>query len=72
MNRNEPFSHLSTPLIADACLRLGVPLRVAPPGIHPLVSGGVSQVAFYRSVTMEAWISSWRRWRPQSRETSSS
>ncbi len=33
------FSDLSTPLIADACLRVQVPLRVAPPGIHPLVQG---------------------------------
>ncbi|MDV3278312.1 MAG: hypothetical protein LYZ69_07585 [Nitrososphaerales archaeon] len=32
------FSNLSTPLIADACVRLHVPLRVAPSGIHPLVS----------------------------------
>ena len=33
------FSDLSTPLIADACLRVKVPLRVAPPGIRPLTSG---------------------------------
>jgi len=31
------FSDLSTPLIADACLRLNIPLRVAPAGIHPLI-----------------------------------
>src|SRR6266849_6940215 len=31
------FSNLSTALIADACVRLKVPLRVAAPGIHPLV-----------------------------------
>ena len=30
------FSDLSTPLIADACVRLRVPLRIAPSGIHPL------------------------------------
>ncbi|MFE0698749.1 RraA family protein [Streptomyces sp. NPDC058872] len=29
----------STPLIADACLRLGEPLRVAPAGIVPVVAG---------------------------------
>ena len=29
------FSDLSTPLIADACLRLNIPLRVAPAGIYP-------------------------------------
>lgn len=33
---SQTFTELSTPLIADACLRLGVPLRVAPVGIHPL------------------------------------
>lgn len=32
----ENFSELSTPLIADACLRLNIPLRLAPSGIHPL------------------------------------
>jgi regulator of RNase E activity RraA len=33
------FSELSTPLIADACLRLKLPYRVAPPGIRPLSLG---------------------------------
>jgi 4-hydroxy-4-methyl-2-oxoglutarate aldolase len=33
------FSSLSTPLIADACLRVKVPLRVAPSVIRPLVRG---------------------------------
>lgn len=33
------FSDLSTPLIADACLRVKVPLRGAPSGIRPLTSG---------------------------------
>jgi 4-hydroxy-4-methyl-2-oxoglutarate aldolase len=33
------FSKLSTPLIADACMRLGVFMRVAPIGIKPLVPG---------------------------------
>lgn len=32
-------SDLSTPLIADACLRVKVPLRVAPSGIRPLMHG---------------------------------
>jgi 4-hydroxy-4-methyl-2-oxoglutarate aldolase len=35
----EAFSELSTPLITDACMRLGVFMRVAPIGIHPLVVG---------------------------------
>jgi regulator of RNase E activity RraA len=33
------FADLSTPLVADACLRTGVPLRAAPPGIVPVVPG---------------------------------
>jgi regulator of RNase E activity RraA len=33
------FVDLSTPLIADACLRCGVPLRAAPPGIRPVAKG---------------------------------
>ena len=33
------FSRLSTPLIADACVRLKVELRLAPSGIRPVVSG---------------------------------
>ncbi len=40
-NRNLPteFFSLSTPVIADACLRVKVPLRAAPPVIRPLVRG---------------------------------
>ena len=34
---NESFSDLSTPLIADACLRLKLPLRLPPAGIRPLL-----------------------------------
>jgi len=33
------FFSLSTPLIADACIRLSLPLRVTPPGIKPVTSG---------------------------------
>ena len=33
------FSNLSTPLTTDACVRLQIPLRVAPPGIRPVVPG---------------------------------
>jgi regulator of RNase E activity RraA len=35
----EAFAELSTPLVADACLRCGAPLRAAPPGIAPVVPG---------------------------------
>jgi 4-hydroxy-4-methyl-2-oxoglutarate aldolase len=33
------FGGLSTPLVADACIRVGVPLRVAPPGIRAVIPG---------------------------------
>ncbi|MFH8577029.1 RraA family protein [Streptomyces zaomyceticus] len=33
------FVELSTPLVADACVRLGEPLRAAPAGILPVVDG---------------------------------
>ena len=39
MSRLEQFADLSTPLVADACIRCGVPLRVAPPGIRAVVPG---------------------------------
>jgi 4-hydroxy-4-methyl-2-oxoglutarate aldolase len=49
------FTELSTPLIADACLRLEIPLRLAPPGIRPVlpghrVAGRVLPVRHYGSV----------------------
>lgn len=51
----EAYKLLSTPLIADACLRLELPLRLAPPGIHPIlplqrVSGRALPVRHYGSV----------------------
>jgi len=36
---SDAFLKLSTPLLSDACLRLGVMLRLAPFGIHPLIQG---------------------------------
>lgn len=33
------FAHLSTPLVADACLRLQIPYRMAPAGLRPLQPG---------------------------------
>lgn len=33
------FADLSTPLVADACLRCRVPMRAAPPGIRAVVAG---------------------------------
>ena len=35
----ENFAGLSTPLVADACIRRQVPLRMAPPGIAAVVPG---------------------------------
>ena len=35
----EAFSRLSTPLVADACVRLHLPARAAPAGIRPLIQG---------------------------------
>jgi 4-hydroxy-4-methyl-2-oxoglutarate aldolase len=34
------FAELSTPLLADAALRLRTPVRIAPSGIQPVISGG--------------------------------
>jgi len=39
-DHNEAFKGLSTPLIADACVRLGLVLRAAPSGIRPLPADG--------------------------------
>jgi regulator of RNase E activity RraA len=49
------FAELSTPLLADACVRLKVPLRIAPPGIRPVktkirLAGRVLPVRHYGSV----------------------
>ena len=51
----ENFSRLSTPLIADACLRLNIPLRLAPSGIRPVIeeshlAGRVLPARHYGSV----------------------
>lgn len=35
----EAFGDLSTPLVADACVRLGLPVRLAPPGLKPVMPG---------------------------------
>jgi regulator of RNase E activity RraA len=61
---NTQFSKLSTPLIADACLRLGLSINLAPSGIHPIsteyhIAGYVLPVRHYGSVDifLEAMIS---------------
>ena len=58
MNNHElnlAFYNLSTPLLADACVRLSVPLRTAPPGIRALIqdvklAGRILPVQHYGSV----------------------
>lgn len=35
----EAFRELTTAILADACTRVGVLVRAAPPGIHPIVPG---------------------------------
>ena len=51
----DAFAMLSTPLIADACLRMEIPLRLTPPGIRPISSeyrlaGRVLPAGHYGSV----------------------
>lgn len=36
---NKAFSRLNTPQIADACLRLGIDFKLAPPGIRAMING---------------------------------
>lgn len=36
LDLKESFARLTTPLVADACMRVGVALRVAPFGVRPL------------------------------------
>ena len=38
-DQKEVIKDLSTPLIADACVRLGLQLRLAPQGVRPLLAG---------------------------------
>ena len=52
---NKQFSILSTPLIFDACLRLKLPIRLAPPGVNPInpthrIAGKALPVQHYGSV----------------------
>ncbi|MYV97838.1 RraA family protein [Streptomyces sp. SID3343] len=52
---SKAFADLSTPLVADACVRNGVPLRAAPTGIGPVlpgrpIAGRVLPVRHYGSV----------------------
>jgi len=49
------FTELSTPLIADAAIRLKIPFRISPPGIQPVirdrrVAGPASPVRHFGSV----------------------
>lgn len=51
----QEFAGLSTPLLADACVRDGVPLRAAPPGVRAVgpgqrIAGRVRPARHYGSV----------------------
>ena len=52
---SDAFAELSTPLVADAALRMKVPLRICPPGIRPVtpnqrVAGPALPVRHFGSV----------------------
>jgi 4-hydroxy-4-methyl-2-oxoglutarate aldolase len=52
---SDAFAELSTPLVADAALRLKIPLRISPPGIRPVtpdqrLAGGALPVRHFGSV----------------------
>ena len=36
---HQAFATLSTPVMADSCMRLDIPLRLAPPGARPVTPG---------------------------------
>ncbi|MBX3094005.1 MAG: RraA family protein [Cryobacterium sp.] len=38
-NQRETYAELTTPHVADACMRLGIPVRCAPAGVRPVSSG---------------------------------
>lgn len=40
-NLSRQFAELSTPLISDACVRQDCAIRIAPPGIRPLLPGSM-------------------------------
>jgi hypothetical protein len=42
-NLKDNFNDLSTPLTADARIRLGIPLRLAPAGIRRVIACGPPQ-----------------------------
>ena len=54
------FGGLSTPLVADACVRTGVPLRVAPPGIGAVIPGQRIAGRALRPATTAALMCSWK------------
>ena len=35
----DDLATLTTPALADACLRLGIEIRAAPPGLRPVIPG---------------------------------
>lgn len=65
------FAGLSTPLLADASLRLGVELRLAPPTVRPVERGIPWPAAPFRCGTTGVWTSSSRRSEAEREATSS-
>jgi 4-hydroxy-4-methyl-2-oxoglutarate aldolase len=63
----EAFAGLSSPLVSDACIRCGVPLRVAPAGIAAVlpgrkIAGPASPARHYGSV--DVFLEAFSRARP--------
>ncbi len=65
-NVAKPFATLSAPLIADACVRLKLPVRAVPPGLRPL-KAGARQARTWSSPTTTARISAGETLRAQLR-----
>src|SRR5256886_16844610 len=59
------FAELSTPLIADAALRLKIPLRISPPGIRPVTPDRRLAAQRYRSDILEASMFFWKQMQGQ-------
>src|SRR5438477_8084383 len=57
------FADFSTPLIADAALRLKIPLRISPPGIRPVTPNQRLAAQRYRSDILEASMFFWKQCR---------
>ena len=57
------FAELSTPLIADAALRLKIPLRISPPGIRSVTPNQRLRARCCRPDISEASMFFWKQCR---------